>query len=204
MYLYNDDTIYEAWDRWGYEIAKTVFSVKMCLVKFSSVMWRLTTLVDTKHNHRRPTHGGQTGDNYCMYHWEQKKRLYHLPKSQNNSTKVFGLIGNSVTHGEIHLGGVRPSWTCLICNVDHSYPPPPHGRPADMWGELYTPSAEEQFLSTQCRCHSLSCDTLVLTTSSSLSSSTSSPFFFLPWVRVSWLLLGCHHARFLTCRGEGK
>jgi hypothetical protein len=44
-----------------------------------------------------------------------------------------------------------------------------------------------------------SCDTLVLTTSSSSSpSATSSPFFFLPWQRVSWTFLVCHYASFPT------
>ncbi len=46
-----------------------------------------------------------------------------------------------------------------------------------------------------------SCDILVLmASSSSLSSSSSatlSPFFFLPWERVSWAFLGCHYASFL-------
>ncbi len=30
------------------------------------------------------------------------------------------------------------------------------------------------------------------------SSATSSLFFFLPWERVCWTLLGCHYASFLT------
>jgi hypothetical protein len=44
----------------------------------------------------------------------------------------------------------------------------------------------------------LSCDTLVLITSSSSTSLTSSPFFFLPQERVSWTFFGCHYSSFLT------
>jgi hypothetical protein len=39
-----------------------------------------------------------------------EKRLYHLPCSQNNCTKISGLNGNSATRDEVYLGGVRPSW----------------------------------------------------------------------------------------------
>ncbi len=44
-----------------------------------------------------------------------------------------------------------------------------------------------------------SCDTLVVTASSSLSSATSSPFFFLPWERVSWTFF-----RLSLCRSYQK
>jgi hypothetical protein len=51
----------------------------------------------------------------------------------------------------------------LMCRVDHPYPytPPPPFYLPDMWGENYICilSAEEQFLSTQCRCHSVFCHT---------------------------------------------
>jgi hypothetical protein len=42
----------------------------------------------------------------------------------------------------------------------------------------------------------LSCDTLTESTSS--SSSTWTPFFFLPWERISWIFLGYHYASFVA------
>ncbi len=40
---------------------------------------------------------------------------------------------------------------CLLLSGTLTHPP--HGWPSDMRGELYILSAEEQFLSTKCRCH---------------------------------------------------
>jgi hypothetical protein len=39
-----------------------------------------------------------------------KKLLYYLPQSQNNFMEKLGLIRNLVTHGEVQLRGVKPSW----------------------------------------------------------------------------------------------
>jgi hypothetical protein len=91
---------------------------------------------------------------WCLYRWEEKKRLYHLPKSQNNYTDKPGLFGNIVTCGEVQLGGVRPSWVCWMCHVDHPYPSHPLMYDLSyMQGELCILSAEEQFLCTQGHCH---------------------------------------------------
>ncbi len=106
-------------------------------------------------------------------------------------------IGNLVICGEVWLGGVRPSWARLMYGVDHPYPAP-HMVDHLICGKSYMNilSAEEQFLTTQCHCHHGLVCTLVLTASSSSSSATASPFFFLPWKRVSWTFLGCHYASF--------
>jgi hypothetical protein len=47
------------------------------------------------------------------------------------------------------MGDVKHGWDRCMCYVDHPY------HPSDMQGELYILSAEEQFLSTHCRCHSV-------------------------------------------------
>jgi hypothetical protein len=54
----------------------------------------------------------------------RKKQLYRIPQSQNNCTKIHGLIRNSVTDCEVWLGGVRPSWARQMYRVDCPYPPP--------------------------------------------------------------------------------
>ncbi len=53
----------------------------------------------------------------------KRKVLYCLPQSQNNCTKIFSLIRNSVTRGEVQLGGLRLSGPPMY-HVDHPYPPP--------------------------------------------------------------------------------
>ncbi len=133
-----------------------------------------------------------------------KKQLYCLPKSQNNCTKKFSLIGSFATYDEAQLAGVRPSWPtqCVVLTVGNL--PPSCFYLCYMSRELYILSAEEQYwlLRNKSLVYSvavtLSCDTLVLTSSSSFSSSTSFPFLFLPWERVGWFFLGCHDASFLT------
>ncbi len=74
--------------------------------------------------------------------------------------------------------------------------PPPHGWPFDMRGELYILYADEQFLSTQRHCHSVSWHTgshhIII-----IFIRTSSPFFFLPWEK-SKTFLGCHYFSFST------
>jgi hypothetical protein len=52
--------------------------------------------------------------------------------------KIYGLIGNSVTHSEVWLGGVRPSWAHQMYRVDRLYPLPPHMVDHLICGESYT------------------------------------------------------------------
>jgi hypothetical protein len=75
----------------------------------------------------------------------QKKWLYHLPQSQNNCIKIFGLCGNSATRDEVQLGGVT-QLARLMCRVNNPYPSPPHFYLSDMRRDFIL-SAEEQFLS---------------------------------------------------------
>jgi hypothetical protein len=70
--------------------------------------------------------------------------------------KISSLIGNTRTHGVVQLGGVTPSWaTYCVVLTDCILPLPPHFYVSDVEKAVNTVSAEEQFLSTQCRCHCL-------------------------------------------------
>ncbi len=45
-----------------------------------------------------------------VYRQEKKKRLYHLPHSQNNCIEKPALIVNLVNCIEVQLGDLKPSW----------------------------------------------------------------------------------------------
>ncbi len=91
------------------------------------------------------------------------------------------------------------TFSALRCDLEHWCPyPPPHMVDDMICGESYILWVPR----TSSLDHSVAvtgpCDTLVLTASSSSSSANSSPFFFLPWKRVSWTFLRSHYANFLT------
>jgi hypothetical protein len=76
-------------------------------------------------------------------------------------------------------------------HVDHPYPSPPPFLPV-----CYVERAKYGYWvlrnnsSVQSVAVTRSCDTLVLTASSLSSLATSSPFFILPWEKVSWPFFG--------------
>jgi hypothetical protein len=71
-------------------------------------------------------------------------------------------------------------------HVNWPFPPPPH-LTCLMCGESYIYRVLRNDSSVHSVAVARSCDTLVLTASSSSSSVTSSPFFILPRERVNWL-----------------
>ncbi len=109
------------------------------------------------------------------------------------------LIGNPFYCMKDQLGGVKPSWDWSRCHVNYLFPPTPRIFNCMIYRESYIQilSPEEQFLSTQVVTRP--CDILVLSTSSSSSSATSSPFFISPWERVSWPFF-----RLSLCMFSGK
>ncbi len=128
-----------------------------------------------------------------MYAGNRKNGFIVLP-----SHKIIVII-YSVTHSEVRLGGMRPSWARQMYRVHHSYPPPTRltiwyaGRAiyTECWGTI------PQY--TVCCCHSILWHSVLTTSSISFSSSaTSSPLFFLPWERICWTFLGCYYASFPT------
>ncbi len=121
--------------------------------------------------------------------------LYCLPQSQNNCRKIFSLIRNSVTSGEVQLGGLRASWAhqCIVLTVP-ILPPPMVDHL--ICGDSYIYRMLRNNSSVHSVTVTLSCDTLVLTAS---SSATSSPFF-LPWERVSWTFFGLSLCQFSNYR----
>ncbi len=109
-----------------------------------------------------------------------KKRLYRLFQSQNHCTEKLALIINLVNRTGAHMGGVNPSWNCWRCRIDCPDPPPPSCLTFLICWKSYIYWVLRNN-SVNSAAVTLSCDTLVLT-----ASSTLSPFFFLPWERVSW------------------
>jgi hypothetical protein len=106
----------------------------------------------------------------ALWSFPVTKQLYRIPAH----------IGNLINHIEVQLGGVKPSWNRCMYHIDFLNPPPLTFDLPDMWGELYiywvlrNNSSEHSVAVTQ------SCDTLVLTSSSSLSSATNLPSLSYP------------------------
>ncbi len=118
-----------------------------------------------------------------LYHREQKKWLYHLPQSQNHCMKTHTyqkpckLYGGPAGRCEAQLGLLNVSCWPFVS-------PPPH-LTCLMCGESYIYWALRNSFSVHSVAVTQSCDTLVLTVSSSSSSATLAPFFILPWERAS-------------------
>ncbi len=99
--------------------------------------------------------------------------------------KIPSLIENSVTCGEVRPGRCLPNVSSWL-SVSFL---PSHGWPMTIWyagRAIYCILSAEEHSSVHSVAVTLSCDTLVLTVS---SSATLSPFFFLSWERVSWTFL---------------
>ncbi len=109
-----------------------------------------------------------------------------LPQSQNDCIEIWVHLDPILLHeGLAWRCGIQLGPFCVILPV--RFPPPIHFYLSDMWRELYLPSPEEQFLSTQCCCHSVLWHTdSQFSALSSPSNTTSSLFFILPWESVSW------------------
>ncbi len=78
----------------------------------------------------------------------------------------------------------------LMFRVDRLYSPP-HSFTCLICGESYICWVQGNNSWECIVAVTLSCDTLTLTTLSSFSLTTSSPFFFLPWERLGCTFLGC-------------
>jgi hypothetical protein len=57
---------------------------------------------------------------------------------------------------EVRLGAeTHQGPSMYMCHVDRLFPTPPPHLSADIKGEIYIRSPEEEFLSTQCCCHTV-------------------------------------------------
>ncbi len=87
-------------------------------------------------------------------------------------------------------GRCEPSWDCSKCHVTIRFLPSPLPTLLPSWNQERT-TYINWVLRKNSSVHSVtvtwSCDTLVLTASSSSSTATSSPFFNIPWDRVGRL-----------------
>ncbi len=109
----------------------------------------------------------------------RKSALFVFP-SHKIIVKKFVNIKNPFYRMTDQLGGVEPIWDCSVCRAD--CPCPSSSAQlylSDMWREPYLLSPEEQFLSTQCCCHSV--------------------FWHTDSQNMLTLFLGCHYACFWLC-----
>ncbi len=115
---------------------------------------------------------------------DRKIGFIHHPQSQNIVWKVVNYWNPVLSHQ-------RPAGRCwnlagiALC-VMKTIRSPPHILTCLICEESYIYSVLRNNSSVHSVAITRSCNTLVLTASSQLSTATSYPFWTLPWERVSW------------------